>query len=202
MKQGQAKHKICRRVGFCIWGMKNCPTVKHERNYPAGPQGKNARRKKLTTYGEMMLEKQKLRAHYALTEKQLRSAFLAAKKIEGKTNEILMARIELRLVSAVYHAGFAPTIFAAKQFVNHRHILVDGKIVDRGSYQLRPGQVVSINAEKSPTIAGIAKSVEIDAPAYYEVDKEALTFKIARMPMLEEIPFQVESMRVVEYYAR
>ncbi len=202
MKQGQAKHKLCRRVGYCIWGMSNCPTVKHERTYAAGQQGKNARRKKLTTYGEMMLEKQKLRAHYALTEKQLRSAFLAAKRIEGKTNEILMQRIELRLISAVYHAGFAPTIFAAKQFVNHRHILVDGKIVDRGSYLLRPGQVITINAEKSPTIATIAKGVETAAPAYFEVDKDALKCVVARQPMLEEIPFQVESMRVVEYYAR
>lgn len=202
MKQGQAKHKLCRRVGFCLWGMKNCPTVKHERNYPAGQRGKTARRNKLTTYGEMMLEKQKLRGHYALTEKQLRSAFIAAKKIEGKTNEILMQHIESRLVSAVYHAGFAPTIFAAKQFVSHRHILVDGKIVDRGSYLLRPGQVISINAEKSPSIAAIAKGVDTTAPAYFEVDKENLKAVFSRLPLLEEIPFQVEAMRVVEYYAR
>ena len=203
MKQGQAKHKICRRIGYCIWNMPNCPTVKgRARTYAAGLQGKNAHRKKLTAYGEMMLEKQKLRAHYALTESQLRAAYLYAKRIEGKTNEIMMQRIETRLDSIVYHAGFAPTIFAAKQFVSHRHILVDGKIVDRASYIVKPGQVISINAEKSPKIAEIAKAVTTEAPGYFEVDKEQLKIKLVTLPTIDAIPFSVESMRVVEYYAR
>jgi small subunit ribosomal protein S4 len=183
--------------------MPNCPTVKgRARTYAAGLQGKNAHRKKLTAYGEMMLEKQKLRAHYALTESQLRAAYLYAKRIEGKTNEIMMQRIETRLDSIVYHAGFAPTIFAAKQFVSHRHILVDGKIVDRASYIVKPGQVISINAEKSPKIAEIAKAVTAEAPAYFEVDKEQLKIKLVSLPTIDAIPFSVESMRVVEYYAR
>ena len=150
----------------------------------------------------MMQEKQKLKAHYALTENQLRNTFLAAKRIEGKTNEILMQHLEFRLDAAVYHAGFAPTVFAAKQFVNHRHILVNGKIVDRGSFKLRVGDVITINAEKSAKIAEIAKAVETAAPAYFEVDKEALKITVARQPMIEEIPVNVESLRVVEYYAR
>ena len=191
MKQGQAKHKICRRIGYCIWNMPNCPTVKgRARTYAAGLQGKNAHRKKLTAYGEMLLEKQKLRAHYALTESQLRAIYLYAK------------RIETRLDSIVYHAGFAPTIFAAKQFVSHRHILVDGKIVDRASYIVKPGQVISINAEKSPKIAEVAKAVTTEAPAYFEVDKEQLKIKLVTLPTIDAIPFSVESMRVVEYYAR
>ena len=200
MKQAQAKHKLCRRIGYCVWGMAKCPSVK--RPYAAGLQGKNAKRKKLSTYGEMMQEKQKLKAHYALTENQLRNTFLAAKRIEGKTNEILMQHLEFRLDAAVYHAGFAPTVFAAKQFVNHRHILVNGKIVDRGSFKLRVGDVITINAEKSAKIAEIAKAVETAAPAYFEVDKEALKITVARQPMIEEIPVNVESLRVVEYYAR
>lgn len=200
MKQAQAKHKLCRRLGYCIWNMPKCPSVK--RPYAAGLQGKNAKKKKLSTYGEMMQEKQKLKAHYCLTEKQLRTIFLAAKKGEGRTNEKLMRRIELRLESVVYHAGFAPTIFAAKQYVSHRHIKVDGKTVDRASYTLKPGQVVSINAEKSPTIAEIAKNVNSTIPPYFEVDKEQLKITVVREPMVEEIPVQVEAMRVVEYYAR
>ena len=200
MKQAQAKHKLCRRIGYCVWGMAKCPSVK--RPYAAGLQGKNAKRKKLSTYGEMMQEKQKLKAHYALTENQLRNTFLAAKRIEGKTNEILMQHLEFRLDAAVYHAGFAPTVFAAKQFVNHRHILVNGRIVDRGSFKLRVGDVISINAEKSAKVAEIAKAVETAAPAYFEVDKEALKITVARQPMIEEIPVNVESLRVVEYYAR
>lgn len=202
MKKVQAKHKLCRRLGYCVWNMPNCPTVKGKaRTYAAGLQGKAAKRKKLSTYGEMMQEKQKLKAHYALTENQLRNTFLAAKRIEGKTNEILMQRLEFRLDAAVYHAGFAPTVFAAKQFVNHRHILVNGKIVDRGSYVLRIGDVITVK-EKSAKVAEIAKAVTTTAPAYFEVDKEALKIIVARQPMIEEIPVNVESLRVVEYYAR
>ena len=183
--------------------MPNCPTVKGKaRTYAAGLQGKNAKRKKLSTYGEMMQEKQKLKAHYALTENQLRNAFLAAKRKDGKTNERLMQEIEFRLDAVVYHAGFAPTIFAAKQFVSHRHILVDGKIVDRGSYKLKPGQIVSINAEKSPAVAEIAKGISTTVPPYVETDKEALKITIVREPMIEEIPVNVKALSVVEYYAR
>lgn len=200
MKQAQAKHKLCRRLGYCVWNMPKCPSVK--RPYAAGLQGKNAKKKKLSTYGVMMQEKQKLKAHYALTESQLRNLFLVAKRKEGRTNEILMQHIELRLDATVYHSGIAPTIFAAKQFVSHRHILVDGKIVDRPSYRLKPGQVLSINAEKSPKVAEIARDVNSTIPPYYETNKEQLKVTVLREPMIEEIPVQVEAMRVVEYYAR
>jgi len=200
MKQAQAKHKLCRRLGYCVWNMPKCPSVK--RPYAAGLQGKNAKRKKLSTFGVMMQEKQKLKAHYALTETQLRNLFLVAKRKEGRTNEILMQHIELRLDASVYHSGIAPTIFAAKQFVAHRHILVDGKIVDRPSYRLKPGQVISINAEKSPKVAEVARDVNSTIPPYYETNKENLKVTLLREPMIEEIPVQVEAMRVVEYYAR
>ncbi len=200
MKQAQAKHKLCRRLGYCVWNMPKCPSVK--RPYAAGLQGKNRKKSKLSTYGVMMQEKQKLKAHYALTESQLRNLFLVAKRKEGRTNETLMQHIEMRLDATVYHSGIAPTIFAAKQFVSHRHILVDGKIVDRPSYRLKPGQVVSINAEKSPKVAEIAREVNSTVPAYYETNKEELKVTVLREPMIEEIPVQVEAMRVVEYYAR
>ena len=200
MKQAQAKHKLCRRLGYCIWNMPKCPSVK--RPYAAGLQGKNRKKSKLSTYGVMMQEKQKLKAHYALTESQLRNLFIVAKRKEGRTNEILMQHIEMRLDATVYHSGIAPTIFAAKQFVAHRHILVDGKIVDRPSFRLKPGQVVSINAEKSPKVAEIARDVNSTIPPYYETNKEELKVTVLREPMIEEIPVQVDAMRVVEYYAR
>ena len=200
MKQAQAKHKLCRRLGYCIWNMPKCPSIK--RPYAAGLQGKNRKKSKLSTYGVMMQEKQKLKAHYALTESQLRNLFIVAKRKEGRTNEILMQHIEMRLDATVYHSGIAPTIFAAKQFVAHRHILVDGKIVDRPSFRLKPGQVVSINAEKSPKVAEIARDVNSTIPPYYETNKEELKVTVLREPMIEEIPVQVEAMRVVEYYAR
>ena len=200
MKQARAKHKLCRRLGYCVWNMPKCPSAK--RPYPAGQQGKNAKRKKLSTFAEMMQEKQKLKAHYALTERQLRATFLKAKRGEGRTNEKMMRMIEMRLDAVVYHSGIAPTIFAAKQYVSHRHIRVDGRVVDRGSYLLKPGQVISINAEKSPVVAENAKAVNATVPAYFDVDKEALKATLLREPMLDEIPVQVNAMRVVEYYAR
>ncbi len=202
MKQAQAKHKLCRRLGYCIWNMPKCPSVK--RPYAAGLQGKNAKKKKLTTYGVMMQEKQKLKAHYCLTEKQMRNVVMLAKSREGKTNEIMMQHIEMRLDAAVYHAGFAPTIFAARQYVAHRHILVNGKIVDRPSYELRAGQVISINAGKSPKIAETVKAINTATPPpYFEVNKDDLKITVLRLPLLEEIPItNIETMRVVEFYAR
>ena len=199
MKHGP-KHKLCRRLGSCVWGNPKCPSVR--RPYSAGAHGNDRRRGKLSTYGELLLEKQKLRAHYQLSEEQLRFVYQQARAGAGATGEKLLRYIELRLSSIVYRSGLAPSIFAAKQAVSHRHILVDGKIVNRGGYRLRPGQVVSINAEKSPAIAAIARSTDIVVPPYLELDKEHCRVTVAREPLPEEIPAGVEIMRVVEYYAR
>lgn len=199
MKQGP-KHKLCRRLGSCVWGNPKCPSVR--RPYSAGQHGNNRRRRKLSTYGELLLEKQKLRAHYQLTERQLRYVYKQAKAGTGATGEKLLRYLELRLSSVVYRSGLAPSIFAAKQAVSHRHVLVDGKIVNRGGYRLRPGQVVSINAEQSPAIAEIARTTDIVPPPYLELDKEHCRVLVARDPLPEEIPAGVEIMRVVEYYAR
>ena len=195
----QAKHKFCRRIGQCLWGAPKCPSVK--RPYPAGPHGKG-RRQKLSTYGELLLEKQKLRNYYAISEKQLQIAYHKAKAGLGQTHEKLFRSLETRLDALVFRAGFAPTIFAAKQYVNHGHILVDGKRVDRASCQLKEGQVISINAEKSPAVAEAAKKGNSTIPPYLEVDLENLKATLVRMPQIEEIPVNVKIMSVVEYYAR
>ena len=150
----QAKHKFCRRIGQCLWGDPKCPSVK--RPYPAGPHGKG-RRAKLSTYGELQLEKQKLRYYYAISEKQLRIAYAKAKAGTGQTHEKLFRSLEQRLDAMVFRAGFAPTIFAAKQIVNHGHVYVNGKRVDRSSCIVKEGSVISIDAEKSPAIAELAK---------------------------------------------
>ena len=195
----RAKHKFCRRIGQCLWGDPKCPSVK--RPYAAGPHGKG-RRSKLSTYGELLMEKQKLRNYYAISEKQLRIAFAKAKSGEGQTHEKLFRSLELRLDAMVYRAGFAPTIFAAKQMVNHGHIYVDGKRVDRSSYQLKEGQVITINAEKSPNLAEVAKKNNTTVPAYMEVDLDNLKATLVRAPQVEEIPVAVKIMSVIEYYAR
>jgi small subunit ribosomal protein S4 len=195
----QAKHKLCRRVGQCIWSDPKCPSVK--RPYPAGAHGKG-RRGKLSTYGTLLLEKQKLRGHYAITEKQLQIAYRKAKQGKGQAHEKLFRSLEQRLDAMIFRCGFAPTIFAAKQFVNHGHILVDGRRVDRSSYQVREGQVISINAEKSPSIAEAAKKSNTTIPGYLEVDTDALKATLVRVPEIEEIPVNVSIMSVIEFYAR
>jgi small subunit ribosomal protein S4 len=210
-----AKHTLCRRIGQCIWGMPNCPTnsrviktreggeaTSTPKAYPAGQHGPNKRRTKLSTYGELLLEKQKLRTFYNLTEHQLRFIYQQSKKGQGNTAEKLMANLEMRLASVVYRSGLAKTIFAAFQAVSHRHILVDGKIVDRASYRVRAGQVISINAQRSPMIAEIAKGIDAVVPAYFEKDQAECKVTVVREPLPEEINVNVAIMKVIEYYAR
>ena len=195
----RAKHKLCRRIGQCLWHDPKCPSGK--RPYPAGPHGKN-RRAKLSTYGALLQEKQKLRGFYGISEKQLRIAYQKAKSGSGQAGDKLFQSLESRLDAVVYRAGFAKTIFAAKQFINHGHLLVDGKKVDRSSFQVREGSVISINAEKSPAIAEVAKSSNAVVPSYIEVDRETLKATFVRVPAVEEIPTDVQIMSVIEYYAR
>ncbi len=195
----QAKHKFCRRIGQCLWNDPKCPSAK--RPYPAGPHGKT-RRGKLSNYGTLMLEKQKLRLYYGISEKQLQIAYTKARQGNELTHEKLFRLLETRLDAMVYRAGFAPTIFAAKQYVSHGHILVDGKRVDKASYRLREGQVITINAEKSPAIAEAAKKSNAVIPAYLEVDSDNLKATLIRMPLVDEKPMSVELMSVIEYYAR
>ncbi len=197
--QVRAKHKLCRRIGTCIWGSAKCPSAK--RPYKAGPHGKSGQ-KKLSTFAELLLEKQKLKAFYAMTEAQLRLAYQEAKRSKVQTDFKLLRNLEFRLSSVVYRGGLAPTIFAAKQYVTHRHIRIDGKIVNRPSYIVKPGQVISINVEKDPAIASMAKNVNCEVPAYLQLDKDNCKVTIAREPVPGEIPSNVEVMRVVEFYAR
>ena len=210
-----AKHTLCRRVGYCLWGMPNCPTnsrtiktkeggeaASSPRAYPAGQHGPTKRRGKLSTYGELLLEKQKLRTYYNLTEHQLRFIYENSKRGEGVTGDKLLRNLEMRLMSLVFRSGLAPTIFAARQIVSHRHILVDGKIVDRASYRVKPGQVISINSEKSPKIADIAKNSDATLPAYLEKDKENCIVTVTHEPLPEEIQTGVAITKVIEYYAR
>ena len=195
----RAKHKFCRRIGQCLWSDPKCPSVK--RPYAAGPHGKG-RRVKLSTYGELLMEKQKLKNYYAISEKQLQIAYAKAKAGLGVTHEKLFRSLEVRLDAMVFRAGFAPTIFAAKQWVNHGHIYVDGKRVDRASYIVKEGSVISIDPEKSPAIAEFAKKNNTPAPAYMEVDLDNLKATLVRAPQVEEIPVDVKIMSVIEYYAR
>lgn len=198
MRKGP-KHKICRRLGSCVWGSPKCPSNK--RPYPAGMHGKS-RRSKLSTYGELLAEKQRLRAHYAINEKQLRIAYSKAKMGTGEVPEKFLQMLETRLCSVVYRSGMAPTIFAAKQAVNHGHVLVDGKRVDRNGYLVKPGQLISVNPQESPSIATIFQKTDVVVPPYLETDAQNCKVSLTRLPVAEEIPTGVQIIRVIEYYAR
>ncbi|MBI5094320.1 MAG: 30S ribosomal protein S4 [Candidatus Hydrogenedentes bacterium] len=129
------KHKLCRRLGSCIWGSPKCPSIK--RPFGPGQHGQNQRRK-MSVYGQQLQDKQKVRMHYGLLEAQMRLIFSKAQRMGGVTGTNLLMLLESRLDCIVYRLGFARTITSARQLVVHGHILVNGKKVDRPSFQVKP----------------------------------------------------------------
>ena len=203
-KRTAAKYKIDRRMGENIWGRAKSPLNKRE--YGPGQHGQR-RKGKLSDFGTQLRAKQKLKGYYGdLTEKQFRRIYGEAERVTGDTGENLVGLLERRLDALVYRAKFVATIFAARQFVNHGHVLVNGKRVNIASYRLREGDVVSVR-EKSRQLAIIAEAIaltERDVPDYVEVDTQKLTAKLVRVPALSDVPYpvQMEPNLVVEYYAK
>ncbi|MFS8543862.1 MAG: 30S ribosomal protein S4 [Limnochordales bacterium] len=194
------KHRICRRVGEPICGSPKCPALK--RPYPPGQHGR-APRRKMSEYGRQLLEKQKLKAIYGVSETYLRNLFAKAARYRGRTGELVLQLLETRLANVVYRLGLAPTLPAARQLVNHGHVTVDGRKVDIPSYQVQPGQVVGLR-EKSRNLDMVVSTLEAGPPTvpYVEVDVESRSGKLLRMPEREEIPIKVNETLVVEFYAR
>ncbi len=199
----KAKYKIDRRVGENIWGRPKSPVNK--RNYKPGQHGQG-RRGKTSDYGMQLMAKQKLKFHYGdITEKQFRRTFDEASRLKGNTAENLIGLLESRLDAFVYRSKFVPTIFAARQFINHGHILLNGKRCNIGSVRLKPGDVVQVR-EKSRNMALVLEALgspERDVPEYIEVDPKAMTATYVRIPELADVPFavQMEPAQVVEYYS-
>jgi small subunit ribosomal protein S4 len=172
------------------------------RPHPPGEHGR--KRRQQSDYSTRLLEKQRLRAQYDVSETQLRRAFDRARRAGGKTGEALIQDLESRLDATVLRAGFARTVYQARQFVTHRHVLVNGRRVDRPSYRLRPGDWISV-AERSRTLEPFqvaAAGAHADAPAYLEVRLADLTARVERVPAREEVPVVCEEQLVVEYYSR
>ncbi|MBX6768373.1 MAG: 30S ribosomal protein S4 [Actinomadura rubrobrunea] len=173
------------------------------RPYPPGQHGRG--RKQESDYKLRLREKQRLRAQYNLREAQLRNAFARAAKAAGKTGEALIVDLERRLDALVLRAGFARTIYQARQFVVHRHVLVNGRRVDRPSFRVRPGDVISI-AERSrrmaPFVEAAAGAHAAEAPPYLEVRRDALVARLTRLPERAEIPVICDEQLVVEHYSR
>lgn len=190
--------KVSRRLGISISG-----TGKEiaRRPYAPGEHG-NGRRAKLSEYGLQLQEKQKLRFIYGMNEKQFANLFVQAGKIkEGKHGVNFMILLEQRLDNVVYRLGLATTRRQARQFVNHGHILVDGKRVDIPSYRVTPGQVISVR-EKSAKVPAILEAVEatLGRPAFVSFDAEKLEGTLTRLPERDEINPEINEALIVEFY--
>ena len=203
-KRTAAKYKIDRRMGENIWGRAKSPLNKRE--YGPGQHGQR-RKGKLSDFGTQLRAKQKLKGYYGdLTEKQFRRIYAEAERLRGDTGEMLIGLLERRLDAVVYRAKFVPTIFAARQFVNHGHVTVNGQRVNIASYRVKEGDVVSVR-DKSRQLAIVLESVglaERDVPDYLEVDHNKMTATFVRTPALGDVPYavQMEPNLVVEYYAQ
>lgn len=195
------KHKLCRRLGECIWNNPNCPSIK--RPVPPGQHGANVRRKK-SVYGTQLLQKQKLKMHYGIMEKQLRRIFANAKKMGGVTDANLLMLLESRLDCIVYRLGFANSMRAARQLVSHYHVEVNGKKVNIPSYVISVGDVVGIRekSRKVPMIATGADSPHTMIPEYLERPTGAFEGKLTSTPQLDTIPFKVDTQAIIGYYSR
>ncbi|MDO5671948.1 MAG: 30S ribosomal protein S4 [Actinomycetaceae bacterium] len=177
------------------------------RPYGPGEHGR-ARRRSESDYAVRLKEKQRLRAQYGIREAQLQKAFKEARRQEGLAGENLVELLEMRLDALVLRAGFARTIAQARQDVVHRHILVDGKIVDRPSYRIKPGQIVQVKPNSQTKVPfqvaarGAHRDVLPAVPEYLNVDLEKLRFDLVRRPKRAEVPVQCEVQLVVEFYSR
>ncbi|KGL38610.1 30S ribosomal protein S4 [Listeria sp. FSL L7-1582] len=191
--------KISRRLGLSLSG-----TGKELERRPYAPgQHGPTQRKKISEYGLQQAEKQKLRHMYGLTERQFKNTFVKAGKLQGKHGENFMILLEQRLDNVVYRLGLARTRRAARQLVNHGHILVDSKRVDIPSYQVSPGQVISVR-EKSLKLSAIAESLDVAAfvPEYLTFDAEKLTGTLSRLPERSELHAEINEAFIVEFYSR
>lgn len=202
-KRLQSKHKIDRRIGANLWGRPKSPVNKRQ----TGPGMHGARRSKPTGYGTQLMAKQKFKGYYGgIGEKQFRRYYKEAARLRGDTGQNLVGLLERRLDAVVYRAKFAPTIFAARQLVSHRHITVNGKSVNIASYQVKEGDVIEVR-EKSknmPLVIAAGELAERDVPEYIQADLKEKKAVFLRTPKLEDVPYavQMEPNLVVEFYSR
>lgn len=203
-KRINAKYKIDRRMGENIWGRAKSPV--NNREYGPGQHGQR-RKAKLSDFGLQLRAKQKLKGYYGnISEKQFRKTYDEAVRRKGDTSENLIGLLERRLDAVVYRAKFVPTVFAARQFVNHGHVMVNGQRVTIPSYRLREGDVVEVRerSRNIPMVLEAVESAERETPDYIEVDHKKMTASIVRIPNFADVPYpvQMEPNLVIEFYSR
>lgn len=203
-KRINAKHKIDRRMGENIWGRPKSPV--NRREYGPGEHGQR-RRGKTSDFGMQLKAKQKLKGYYAnINEKQFRRIYEEASRMRGDSSANLIGLLEARLDAVVYRAKFVPTVFAARQFVNHGHVRVNGRRVTIPSFRVKVGDVVEVR-DKSRQLGLVLEAVdspERDVPDYIDVDHNKMTAALTRIPGLPEVPYPVmmEPNLVIEFYSR
>ena len=194
------KHRTCRRVGAALCGRPNCPSNK--RPYPPGQHGRG--RKRISEYQTRLVEKQKLRAIYGVSEKQMRGYYDRAARAKGVTGEELLAQLETRLDTVVLRLGWALTTRQARQLVSHGHVSLDGKRINVPSARVKPGQVIELTG-KARTFVSVQEAMEItpDPPTYLYRNKTEGTGTLSRPPERDEIPLPVpvEERLIVEFYS-
>lgn len=204
-KRINAKKKISRKLGVSLWGQAKDPYNK--RNYKPGQHGPTARGARPTDYGTQLRAKQQLKFYYGnISEKQFFNLFQLASKTKGDVSENFIGLLESRLDAVVYRANFVPTVFAARQFVNHKHVTVNGKIVNIPSYRLKIGDIVQVK-EKSRNLTIVMDSLqkmERDIPSYLQLDKDTCSIQITTQPAFAEVPYPVEMHPhfITEFYSR
>ncbi len=203
-KRIKAKYKINRRLGVNLWGRPKSPYNKRE--YGPGEHGQS-RRRKPSDFGIQLSAKQKLKGYYGnITEKQFRRYYKEAVRRRGDTSENLIGLLERRLDAVVYRMKFVPTVFSARQFVNHGHVTVNGKRVNIPSYQVKEGDVIEVK-EKSrqlPLVLLAIESPERDVPEYMNVNHQKMQGTFMQTPKLSDVPYPVtmEPNLVIEFYSR
>ncbi len=195
------KSKIARKVGAPIFG----PDKYFEKkNYPPGQHGVSKKRRKLSEYGVQLLEKQKAKYTYGLVEKQFYNTFLKASQSKGITGENLLQLLESRLDNVVFRLGIAPSRRAARQLVTHKHISVNGEVVNVPSYQVKEGDIVGVR-EKSKSLEAISESLassNISSYPWLEWDEGKMAGKFINVPEREEIPERIKEQLIVELYSK
>lgn len=203
-KRLNAKKKISRKLGASLWGQEKDTFAK--KNYKPGQHGKSMKGR-TSDYGTQLRAKQRLKFSYGnISEKQFFNTFTTAQKMKGDNSENFISLLESRLDIVVYRANFVATVFAARQFVNHKHVLVNGKTVNIASYRLKVGDVVSIR-DKSKTLNIVIESLakmEREVPAYLKLDKDSHSVKLLSEPMFAEVPYacEMEPHLITEFYSR
>ncbi|MHB2168677.1 30S ribosomal protein S4 [Alsobacter sp. R-9] len=203
-KRAEAKYKIDRRLGQNIWGRPKSPV--NRREYGPGQHGQR-RKGKLSDFGTQLRAKQKLKGYYGnISEKQFRKYYEEAVRMKGDSGENLIGLLERRLDAVVFRSKFVATPFAARQFVNHGHVKVNGRRVNIASFLVKPGDVIEVKdaSKQLAVVLEASQLAERDVPDYIEVDHSKMTAKYARVPTLSEVPYavQMEPNLVVEFYSR